>query len=416
VALTSKRIARLLKRPGRHPDGHGLYLLVPEPRGHRPPAASWGVRYQRHGVEHLLGLGALHVVGLREARKRASAARLLLLDGVDPIEQKKKLKQQNLIAAAKAMTFADAAEKYFGQQQGKYRNDKHRRQVLDSLQRFAFPIIGKLPIATIDTPLVLQVLEQRIADEGPFNEVRAPTAARVRGRIEAVIDWAKARGLRSGDNPAAWEVISKVLSSPATKLANHHAALAYAELPKFMTALTATPGTSARALEFLILTTARSGEVFKAAWSEIDFNERIWTIPAARMKALKEHRVPLSDRAIELLRDLPREEGNEFIFIGAQQGRGLSHFSLTRVLERLRRADVTVHGFRSTFRTWAAERTAFPREVCEASLAHNIGTAVERAYQRTTLFDHRRRLMAEWASYCYSPPVEGKVMPLRGRS
>jgi integrase len=255
-----------------------------------------------------------------------------------------------------------------------------------------------------------------VADEGRFYQVRAQTASRVRSRIENVIDWAKARGYRSGDNPAAWRIIGKVLPAAVTKVAHHHAALPYAELPEFMSLLQASPGTAARALEFLVLTAARTGEVLGAAWSEIDFEQRTWTIPAARIKTHKEHRVPLSDRAMKPLGDLPREEGNPFVFIGTQQRRGLSHFSLTRVLERLGRTAITVHGFRSCFRTWASERTSYPREVAEQALAHNVGSAIERAYARTTLFDHRRRLMSDWAAYGYSPSVKGRVMPLRGRS
>lgn len=414
MALTPKRLTRLLKQPGRHHDGHGLYLLVPKVKGNREPAASWGLRYQRHGKEHLHGLGPVHVVGLKEARERAKAVRLLLLDGVDPIEKKRQDREQRLVAAAKAMTFVDASRKYFEQHQHKWRNPRHRAQFLISLEQFVFPLICALPVTTIDVPLVLKVLEQQIAAEGPFWTARAPTASRVRGRIEAILDWAKARGHREGDNPALWSVLGKVL--PEQKAAVHFAAIPYAEVPQFMSPLQGQQGTAARALEFLILTASRTNEVLGARWSEIDFNNTVWTIPAARMKSGREHKVPLSDRAVEILHSLPREDNNAFVFIGSREGRGLSSMMLWHALTRLR-SGLTVHGFRATFRTWAAERTLYPRELAEQSLAHAIGSQVERAYARTSLFDHRRRLMTEWSKYCCSLPVnKAAVTSLRVRS
>jgi integrase len=397
MALTPKTIVRLLREPGKHHDGHGLYLLVPPRTGDRPPAASWGLRYQRHGKEHLHGLGPLHVVGLKEARERAQATRLMLLNGVDPIERKRADREQRMIAAARAMTFADAARAFHQEHQHKWRNPRHRSQYLTTLEQYAWPIIGALPVASIDVPLVLKVLEQKVDDDGPLWTARSQTAARLRGRIEAILDWAKARGHRQGDNPADWDVLNKVLAQP--KAAINHAAIPYVDIPEFMSALRDRPGTAFRALEFLILTAARTAEVLKMTWGEVDLTTKCWTIAAGRMKAAKEHRVPLSDRCLAILRDLPREDGNEFVFIGTQAGRGLSPMMLLLTLNRLR-SGLTVHGFRSTFRTWAAEQTDHPREVAEQALAHAVGSQVERAYARTSLFDARRSLMAAWAKYC----------------
>jgi hypothetical protein len=253
MKLTSKRVERLAKQVGRHPDGHGLYLHVNQSASHRSPSASWILRYERDGRERMYGVGPLSIVGLKEARDRARATRLLLLDGIDPIDERKRKKQQRLIEAAKLVTFSAASKKYFEQQRHKWRNAGHRRQYLHSLEQFAFPIIGDLPIASIDTPMVLKVLEQKVPEEhggrypaGPLNVVRAETASRIRGRIESVLDWAKGRGYRNGDNPASRAVIGQVLPS-TKKTVQHHAALPYAELPAFMTALRDRSGSAARA-------------------------------------------------------------------------------------------------------------------------------------------------------------------------
>jgi integrase len=248
------------------------------------------LRYVRHGREHWAGLGPLHAVGLKEARERAKAARLKLLDGVDLVAEKRQRKQQALIATAKAMTFAQAARQYFAQHQGKWRSAKHRYQYLSTLEHYAFPMIGNLSVAVIDKALVLKVLEQPIGTE-TFWQARPASAARVRGRIESVLSWAKGRGYRSGDNPAAWkDNLDKILPSPQRQIPRHFAAMSYAEMPGLMALLRAEMGTSARALEFLILTAARAGEVLGAQWS---FDTATWTIPANRMKAGREHRVAI---------------------------------------------------------------------------------------------------------------------------
>jgi integrase len=399
--LTAKRVLKALKRPGRYPDGFGLYLHV-----HHPSSASWVLRYQRRGREHMLGLGPIHAVTLKEARDRAKTARLQLLDGVDPIEQKKAVKQQQALDDARTVTFATAAQNYFEQHQPKWRNRKHRAQFLSTLKEYTFPIIGNLPVATVDTPLVLKVLEQPVAAErgylaGALWQARPETANRVRMRIEGVLDWATVRGFRTGDNPARWKGHLDNALPPRSQITRveHHPALPYAELPAFMKALRQRGGAAA-ALAFTILTAARTGEVIGAKWDEIDLKHKVWTVPAGRMKASTAHRVPLSDAAIKLLAARYHEDDNDFIFIGSRLGSGLSNMAMAAVLKRLDRLDITVHGFRSTFRDWAAEQTAYPNHVVEMALAHAIGNKVEAAYRRGDLFDKRRQLMTDWAKYC----------------
>jgi integrase len=403
MALTSKRVAKLVRHsPGRHHDGHGLYLQV-----FNRNSASWILRYVRNGREHMLGLGPVHTVGLAEARQRARAARLQLLDGIDPVAERKAKKVEVAVAAAKAITFAECARSYQVSHEGHWRSAKHRQQFASSLRRFAFPIFGHLPVKAVDTGLVLRVLEPLWSD-------KPETARRMRGRIEAVLDWATVRNYRSGDNPARWKGHLKQALPQRGKLSvPHHPALPYGEIAEFMSQLRAQTGTGARALEFVILTAARSGEAIGAKWDEIDFASKTWTVPASRMKAGREHRVPLSDPAMELLQSLPVEDGNPFVFIGRRDR--LSVTAMSYALKALRR-DITVHGFRSSFRDWASEQTSFPHEVCEQALAHTISNAVERAYRRGDLFEKRRRLMAEWGRYCAQPASAGEVVRLRGAS
>ena len=267
--------------------------------------------------------------------------------------------------------------------------------------------IGKLSVADIDTGQVLRVLE-------PIWQEKTETANRVRGRIESVLDWATVRGYRTGTNPARWRGhLGEVLPAPSqiTKI-EHHPALPYADLPEFMSALSEREGVAARALEFTILTAARTGEAIGAQWSEIDVDAKVWTVPAGRMKASKEHRVPLSDRAVEILQALPREKGNPFVFIGPRAN-GLSNMAMASVLKRMERTDITVHGFRSSFRDWAAERTNYANHVVEQALAHVIGNKVEAAYRRGDLFDRRQRLMDDWARFCTTETKDADVVPLK---
>ena len=408
--FTAKRVARLLKKPGRYRDTEvrGLLLVVKH-----ADAASWILRYERDGRERWLGLGPTALVTLKDARDKARDARLQLLDGHDPLEQKRAARAAAKIAAAKTLTFEAAAQAYFDEHEKQWRNAKNRAQFLSSLNAYAFPLIGTLPVSTIDKALVLKVLEQKYQGQRLW-DVIPTTAARVRNRIERILDCCTVRDYRSGDNPARWRGhLDNVLASPKKlQQTKHLAALPYAELPNFMATLRGMPGVTARALEFLILTAARTGEVIGARWSEIDLATRTWIIPAGRMKAGKEHRVPLSPRAVAILQDLPREQNNAHVFLGAQPGAALNPRTLLRLMEQCG-LDTTVHGFRSTFRDWAGERTAIAVHVIEISLAHAVGSGVERAYARSDLLAQRRKLMDAWSKYCSSPAVGGDVVPLR---
>jgi integrase len=391
MALTPKGIAKLRqrKRAGRYHDAHGLYLRVTS-----KTSASWILRYEFRGHERMLGLGPLRLVGLKEARQRAHAAqRRLKLDGIDPVLDRREKKAERALAAAKAMSFEDAAKAFHAQHEAKWKNAKHSAQFLSTLRAYVFPTFGRLPVGAIDTGLVLQALE-------PIWQTKTETASRVRGRIESVLDWASVRGYRSGDNPARWKGHLEEVLPARGQIAKveHHPALPYAELPDFMRTLRQRPGSAARALEFCILTASRTGEVIGAKWAEIDLKAGTWTVPAGRMKGSREHRVPLSPRAIKLLQDLPREDGNEFVFLGSSAG--ISNMAMTAVLRRMDRGDITVHGFRSTFMDWAHEQTPFPKVVIDAALAHVVGDKVEAAYRRGDLFGKRAQLMKKWAMFC----------------
>jgi len=396
------------KKPGCYADGLGLYLQVAA-----GGSKQWLFRFMRDGRARKMGIGATHTVSLAEARDEALRCRKLLHDDIDPIEERKKRKAEARLAEARSMTFRQCAEQYIRDHESSWKNAKHAGQWPSSLEAYAFPVFGNFPVSEIDLPLILRAVK-------PVWHTKPETASRVRQRIETVLDWATTSGYRKGDNPARWRGHLENLLPPRGKVrrVEHHPALPYADIPDFMAKLRGMDGVSARALEFAILTATRTGETLKAQWSEIDLDSKMWTLPAARMKAGKEHRVPLSDRARKLLADLPREKGNEHVFIGAKTGRPLSDMSLLMTLRRMGREDLTTHGFRSTFRDWAAEQTAYPNHVVEQALAHTIGDKVEKAYRRGDLFEKRRRLMADWARYCSAPMLEhsatkGAVVPLR---
>jgi integrase len=373
---------------GIYSDGDGLCLQIA-----RGGSKSWILRYRSAGRRRHLGLGGFPTVTLAEARERAATARSLLQAGKDPVEARRGQRIVALLDAAKTMSFAQAAESYIAAQSaGKNRGSTHQWRT--SLATYAFPVLGALPVQAIDTALVLKVLQ-------PIWTSKTVTASRVRGRVESILDWAKVRGYRDGENPARWDGhLVNLLPAPA-KVAkvDHYKAMPYAELPAFMVELRARTDIAARALEFTILTAARSGSVFLADWSEIDLVRGVWTISAARMKAGKEHRTPLSGAAVALLEALPGPRAG-LIFPGFKAGRPLAKMALADSLKRVGRNDATVHGMRSSFRDWAAERTNYPDQVVEQALAHTIGTAVEKAYRRTDLFDRRVRLMSEWAAFC----------------
>jgi integrase len=389
--LKALQVGRTCK-PGMYSDGAGLYLQVS-----RSGAKSWIYRFTLRGHAREMGLGSCATISLSEARIKAAECRRLCHDGIDPIEHRKATQEQNVRNAASAVTFKTAAAAYIEAHRPSWHNAKHAAQWESTLATYVYPVMGSVPVQAIDTPLVLKVLQ-------PIWSKKPETAGRIRGRIEAILDWARASGLRQGDNPALWrghldQVLPKRSKIRAVK---HHAALPYGDLPDFMIALRQQAGIAARALEFTILTAARTGETIGGTRDEIDGVTHVWTVPAKRMKAGKDHAVPLTARPSEIIDEMRRGPGanGEFMFPGVKQGHPLSNMAMTTVLRRMGRADLTVHGFRSTFRDWAAERTSFPHEVVEMALAHSIGNKVEAAYLRSTLFDKRRLLMAEWEQYC----------------
>ena len=363
---------------GRHGDGRGLFLYV-KPSG----ARSWVLRYQVKGRRRDLGLGAYPDVTLAMARDRVIEARRLIAEGEDPIAKKHQ---------AKPKTFKDSALELIESKRPGWKNAKHAAQWATTLETYVFPKVGLLQVAKIETADVMGVLK-------PIWTQKPETASRVRQRIEAVIDYASALGARSGDNPARWRGhLDHLLPKPTkVRAVRHHLALPHSEIVDFMDELETREGVAARALDFTILTAARSGETRGATWAEIDYVARVWIIPASRMKAGKEHRVPLSKAAHALLGE-KRDDAKLIFESQAKPGRPISDMSMTAVLRRMGRDDITVHGFRSTFRDWAGETTSFPREVIEAALSHGIKNKAEAAYARSDLFDKRRDLMDAWAS------------------
>jgi integrase len=394
--LTALRVERLKGQPGMHADGGGLYLQV------KSGGASWILRYMLARKPRYMGLGSLALCSLAEARARALEARQLVKAGSDPVEARRSARQRAALEAAKAITFRAAAESYVRSHRAGWRNAKHAGQWDATLATYAYPVLGDLPVAAVDTGLVLKVLESMWT-------AKAETASRLRGRLEAILDWAKVRGYRLGENPARWRGHLNKLLPARTKVkrVQHFEALPYAELPAFMARLRERDGIAARGLEFAILTVARTGEALDATWNEINLADRTWTVPASRIKAAKEHKVPLSSRAVAILQALPSREGLVFTRKGPPLGRA----ALLEVLEAMG-CGATVHGFRSSFRDWCAERTNYPREVAEMALAHAVGDAVEAAYRRGDLFEKRRRLMQAWADHCQRGKV-GTVLSIR---
>jgi integrase len=416
MSLTIKRVASL-KEPGRYGDGNrsGLYLQVKSSTNR-----SWLLRYEIDGKERWMGLGSLHTFNLTEARDRARRARQLIADKIDPLEVRAKERTERELQAARTITFKDAATQYFNQHEKKWSHPKARAQFLGSMEAFVFARIGKLAVADVDVAAVLRVLEQKHPDHPTQTiwEKIPSTASRIRGRVEAVLDWTTVRGYRVGENPARWKGhLENVLPARSSvQMVEHHPALPYAEIGGFIAALRQREGIAARALEFTILTAARSGEVRGATWSEINLDARTWTIPPSRMKGGREHRVPLSPAALEILSSTLREKNNVHVFIGARR-HGLSEAAMAAVLNRMDRLDITVHGFRSSFSDWAHEQTSYPSHVIELALAHTVGNAVERAYRRGDLFSKRQRLMSEWAKFATTPTqASGTVVALRAKA
>jgi integrase len=408
--LTALKVERA-KEPGMYADGGGLYLRV-TPEGTK----NWVLRFMLNGRPRWMGLGPLAIYGLHEARGKALDARRLRHEGIDPIETRRAVRTRERLEAAKAVTFKQCGESYITAQRAGWRNGKHAGQWSATLSTYAYPVIGALPVQAVDTGLVLKVLEPLWTD-------KPETASRLRGRIERILDFAKVRGYRNEDNPARWRGhLDKLLPAHSkVRKVEHHAALPYVELPGFLKSLREQEGMASRALEFLILTAARTGEVIGARWSELDLLDKTWTVPAERMKANKEHRVPLSPRALDILTKLSalrpaRDADDAFVFPGGKPDAPLSNMAFLMLLRRMDRSDLTAHGFRATFKTWASERTSVQNEIVEASLAHVIGGKVEQAYRRGDLFEKRRRLMQQWATFCTTAPAQerqGNVTALR---
>jgi integrase len=358
-----------------------------------------------NGKARWMGLGPYPTFGLAEARARALDARQLRHDGVDPINQRRKTREQSRLDAARLTTFKACAEFFLADHRTKWKSAKHAAQWPSTLKEYAYPVIGGLPVQEIDTALVLKVLR-------PIWSTKTETASRLRGRIESVLDYATASGWRAGENPARWRRhLDRLLPSPAkVREVEHHPALPYTAIGEFAAKLHEQDGVAARALEFTILCAARTGETLGARWREIDFAEKMWTVPRERMKVKRPHKVPLSDRAILILQKMKPMDGeptpDDFLFPGSKPSKPLSNMALLMLLRRMKRDDLTVHGFRSTFATWAAERTNFPREVRELALAHSVGNDTEAAYTRTDLATKRRRLMSAWAEFCATAPKQ----------
>lgn len=377
--LTDSYLRAAKLKPGRHSDGGGLYLNVTG-----AGSKSWVFMWSRDGRRHEMGLGAYPATPLVRARWVAALNRAAVAEGRDPIAERSK---------ASEPTFGECVEQFLNGIESSWRNEKHRAQWRMTLTRYCRPIADQR-VSKIGTDDVLRVLN-------PIWQSKPETASRLRGRIERVLDFATARGWRSGENPARWRGHLKSVLPPRVVLSRgHHAAMPYVELPGFVSRLGQSEAMAAKALEFLILTAARSSEVLNATWSEIDWGARLWVVPADRMKAAREHRVPLSDRAMAIIEPIHDARVSDFVFSGQRTGRPLSSSSMTMLMRRLKADQYTVHGFRSAFRDWAGDRTTIAREVAEAALAHRVGDATEQAYRRADALDKRRELMVAWASYC----------------
>ena len=392
-----------LKEPGYYCDGAGLYLQIA-----KGGSKSWVLRYTVNGRAREMGLGSFTTFSVGEARKRAAEQRKSLSDGIDPIEARRGTLLERRLAAAKVITFDKAAEGFIEANESGWRSAKHGEQWRNTLTTYASPVIGDLPVSTITTALVMKILQ-------PIWSTKTETATRVRGRIEKVLDWAKVQGYRSGDNPAAWKGnLAEALPKPS-KVANagHHAALPWVEMGTFMHDLRAMHGAGSLATQLIILTATRTSEVIESTWDEFDLEAGLWTIPKERMKGFREHRVPLSPQALAVLATIKVDnKPSPFVFPSAKPDRAISNMTCLAVLKRMGRSDLTVHGFRSTFRDWAAESTAYPRDVCEMALAHAIEDKVEAAYRRGELLAKRTRLMSEWATFCDTIRGDGEVVPI----
>ena len=395
--LTLKSFLRLSKIPGFHAVGGASGLYVSVKHAH---SAAWIFRYTFNGKRHDMGLGNIKYLTLVEARDKAIELHRQIRQGINPIEHNRELRAARKKASMKSVTFQYCVNKYLESHEDEWSNDVHRKQWRSTLETYACPVIGSLNVADIDTGLVLRILE-------PIWKTKTETAKRLRGRIESILDWAKVRQYRTGGNPARWKGHLDTLLAKPSKIAKvkNFPALPYKEIPEFMQQLRKQHGYAAAALEFVILTATRSGEVRGAIWAEIDLDARTWTVPAERMKTKKEHVVPLSDAAIDVIHRMQEMRISEYIFPGVKEGKPISKMAMPIVLKNMGRDDITVHGFRSTFRDWASETTAHPHEVCEMALAHAIKNKSEASYRRGDLFEKRKQLMDDWVRYCFKLPT-----------
>jgi integrase len=423
--LTVKQVQSILA--GRDPktkryygDGGGLWLVVTKrDETARPIAASYVYRFMLFGKSREMGLGSAWDMGLADVREAARLSRVRVRTaGADVLTEKRESvrarREAAAVEAARRMTFRQCAESLIRSKEAGWRNDKHRWQWSNSLERFAYPVIGDLPVRDIDTAAVIKAVE-------PIWLSKTETASRTRGRIESVLDWARARGFREGDNPARWKGHLEHLLPAKSKVApvEHHAALDYRQVGAFVAELRQQDGTAARALEFAILCWSRSGEVIGARWDEFNLTEKIWTIPGERMKAGKSHRVPLCARAMQILEEVQLirdRRPSEFVFQGAKDGQPLSNMSMLMLLRRMGHVELTTHGFRATASSWCAAQTGFSAELREMALAHAVSDKVIEAYQRDNMFQKRRRLAEAWCKFCDSPAQNGngKVVALGG--
>jgi integrase len=397
---------------GFHCDGGGLYLSVKPLKAGEGVTRSWVFRFRRIGRLRDLGLGPLSTVGLAAARERARQARQKLLDGIDPIEERQTARIAAAVTVARAMTFEQCADGYIDANSSGWKSAKHADQWRATLLTYAHPIIGSLPVDVVETAHVMQILQ-------PIWNTKTETASRVRGRVEKVLDRAKVLGLRTGENPARWTGHLDQLLPKKTQVApvEHHEALPYADLSRFMTELRQMDSISARALEYTILTAARTGDTIGALRSEIDRNDGLWTVPAGRLKGrkgarMRDHVVPLSDRALEIIDGL-HEGPSEYLFAN-DDGLPLSNMAMLECLRGLR-PSLTVHGFRSCFKDWASEHTSYANELSEMALAHTVADKVESAYRRGDMRDRRRRMMQDWATFAANlvPSSTSTVVPIR---
>lgn len=387
--LTALKIRQNLE-PGMYADGLGLYLKV------RPGnSKSWIFRYRIGGKLRDMGLGPFHTVSLAEARDKAEVCRVMRLKGLDPLEERLKEQQAKTADVATAITFEKCAETYIDTHKVGWKNSKHADQWTATLQTYVYPVFKDKPVATIDDALVLKVLQ-------PIWESKTETASRIRGRIECILDWARVMKYRTGDNPARWKGHLDHLLPKRSRVASivHHPALPIDETPDFIQIVRREETVVARAFEFCILNATRTGETLGMRWSEYDEKAELWTVPGTRMKAGRDHRIPLAKRSQTILAEMKQVRSSDFVFPGGVRERPLSSMAFLMLLRRLGRNDITAHGFRSTFRDWAAERTDVPNEVVEMALAHTISNKVEAAYRRGDLFDKRRQLADAWAAFC----------------